>query len=198
MVIKIGILALQGGFDLHSKRVVDLGAEPRLIRQEGELNGIDALIIPGGESTTLLKLCTPAFRKKIRGLIKDGLPTLTTCAGTILLASKVTNPEQESLNLIPIEVERNAYGRQTDSFITKDLELTGELKNKEVEAVFIRAPKLSPQSNKVEILIRHRGDPVLVRSGNILAATFHPELSPSAKAVHELFLQSIVENVTAH
>jgi 5'-phosphate synthase pdxT subunit len=184
--VKIGVLALQGGFDLHAKRLKEIGHTAILVKKAEELNGIDGLIIPGGESTTLLKLCDKAFRDKISELVKGGLPLLTTCAGTILIANKVTNPPQESMKLLDIEVERNAYGRQVDSFITENIKTDKSLSDKNFEVVFIRAPKITETGKNVKVLISSENSPILVRDKNILAATFHPELSKST-LVHEYF-----------
>ena len=183
---KIGILALQGGFDLHAKRLIEIGADPVLVKKEEELEDIQGLIIPGGESTTLLKLCSKSFRDKISEKVKNGLPLFTTCAGTILIASKVKNPPQESLNLIDIEVERNAYGRQVDSFITEDINCDSSFSTDKFEVVFIRAPKITKTGKNVKVLVSCNNEPVLVQDKHILAATFHPELS-SGKTVHEYF-----------
>lgn len=188
--MKVGILALQGGFDLHAQRIKLLGAETTLIKHTKDLDEADALIIPGGESTTLLKLCEPEMKEALRQKISAGLPTLTTCAGTILIANSVLNPRQESLGLMDIEVERNAYGRQVDSFISEKLEMHGELEGQELEAVFIRAPRIKKAGKEIEILATYENEPVLVRKNNLIAATFHPELSPKAAVVHQLLLNA--------
>ncbi len=188
---KIGILALQGGFDLHYKCIVDLRAEPVLVKYESELEDIDALIIPGGESTTLLKLCNESFRNKISAKVKSGMPLLTTCAGTILIAANVTNPPQDSLNLIDIDVQRNAYGRQADSFITENVTTDKEFSAEKIEVVFIRAPKITRTGKNIKTLISIDKEPILVQHKNIMAATFHPELSSSAKIVHQYFINNI-------
>jgi len=199
--MKVGVLALQGGFELHVERLKKLGAAPLLIKKESELDAVDALIIPGGESSAMLKLCGESFRDKIAARLKTGMPALTTCAGTILLADKVENPAQDSLKIIDIDVKRNAYGRQVDSFIAADLAWTAEgrqLQNaqedKPVEAVFIRAPRITRVGPGVLVLLKHQNDPILVRQGQCLAATFHPELSQHATSVHGLFL-SLLANV---
>jgi len=184
--MKIGVLALQGGFDAHSKRLAEIGVESVLIRNESELDSVEGLIIPGGESTTLLKLCDKSFRDKIASKVKAGFPILTTCAGTILIANEVSNPPQESLKLIDIGVERNAYGRQVDSFITKEIESDSSLSKDPFEVVFIRAPKIISTGKDVKVLVKCGGEPVLVQSNNVLAATFHPELSSSG-IVHQYF-----------
>lgn len=190
--MKIGVLALQGGFDLHAKRLKEIGVEAILVKKEEELDLIEGLIIPGGESTTLLKLCEPEFRKKIASKVRDGLPLLTTCAGTIFTAKKVSNPPQESLNLIDIDVERNSYGRQTESFITKEITADENLGNSEFEVVFIRAPRITRTGKNVRTLISLKSEPVLVQEKNVMAATFHPELSENK--IHDYFLQYVRAN----
>jgi pyridoxal 5'-phosphate synthase pdxT subunit len=189
--MEVGVLALQGGFDLHARRLQDLGATPKLIKQSQELDQVSALIIPGGESTTLLKLLDQEMKDKLIALAKERLPILTTCAGTILAAKAVRNPEQESLAIIDIVVERNSYGRQIDSFTSTDLRSSAKLNVSEMEAVFIRAPRIVETAKDVEILARYNNEPVLVRQNSVIAATFHPELSPSAKVIHQLFLNDL-------
>lgn len=198
--MKVGVLALQGGFDLHEERLSELGADAVLIKQPSEISGIDGLIIPGGESTTLLKLADENLRKSIIDYSKSGAPMFVTCAGLIFVSKKVENPAQESLGIIDIDIRRNAYGRQVDSFIESQLGWTpaghkflkvinkaGE-QNSICEAVFIRAPKIVRFGNAVEVLMMHDNDPILVRQGNILGATFHPELSAQAMVIHQGFL----------
>ncbi len=196
----IGILALQGNFSLHAKRIEELGAQSVEVRDCSLLESIDGIIIPGGESTTLLKLLDTKFRTTLTEKISKGFPVFATCAGLILLANKVINPEQTSLNLLDIEVERNSYGRQIDSFITKDLSWTKEgeeIKNnlnnnhETLEAVFIRAPKIKSIGKKVISFLTYNDTPVLVKQNNILACSFHPELSKEAYSIHELFLASL-------
>lgn len=198
----IGVLALQGNFEQHCSRLDEIGAKWILVKTAEELDLIDALIIPGGESSVLLKLCPEEFRNKIIQKNKSGMSILATCAGLIFIANKVSEPEQESLNLLDIEVERNAYGRQVDSFITQDVTLTPNaieqvkklksFSNKNtIEGVFIRAPKITNLGKDVEILATYKNEPVLVKSKNIIAATFHPECSNNAKIIHELFLECL-------
>lgn len=181
---KIGILALQGGFDLHRKKVVSLGATPVLIKQREALGGLDGLIIPGGESSVLLHLTDTPFREEIRRRALDGLPVLGTCAGLIFIAESVENPEQESLKLLGITVRRNAYGRQVDSFIAQDLPWGPSGRERLPEAVFIRAPKIVSLSPEVTPLVKHHGDAILVQQGTITGATFHPELSQHSDIVY--------------
>ncbi|HEY4357605.1 MAG TPA: pyridoxal 5'-phosphate synthase glutaminase subunit PdxT [Acidobacteriaceae bacterium] len=183
----IGVLALQGAFEVHAKRLAELGATTRLIRKPEELDGLDGLVIPGGESTTFLKhLERAGFYDVLDNFVRTK-PTFGTCAGCILLASEVTNPAQRSFAVMDISVERNAYGRQNDSVI---LNSETELPGGPMEMVFIRAPRISRTGDNVETLARRNGDPVLVRQDHLLAATFHPELSDDAR-VHALFLEMV-------
>ena len=183
--MKIGVLAIQGDFDAHRRRLEELGAEVLLVRKPEELEEIEGLIIPGGESTTFLKfLSRGGFLEKLREFVRVK-PTFGTCAGAILLAKEVFNPAQEGLGAIDIAVRRNAYGRQLESFI-------GEVDSKlgRIETVFIRAPRIERVGPGVEVLAREGNDPVLVRQGRIMAATFHPELSSDPR-VHAEFLQLV-------
>jgi 5'-phosphate synthase pdxT subunit len=182
--ITVGILALQGDFDAHRRRVEELGARAVLVRKAEQLDEVDALIIPGGESTTFLKLLPQSFLEKLRAFVQRR-PTFGTCAGAILLAREVENPSQESLGALDIAITRNAYGRQVDSFIA---EIETTLPGGPLEAVFIRAPKFTRIGREVEVLARENGTPVLVRHGKIVAATFHPELSSDTR-VHAEFLK---------
>lgn len=187
--LTIGVLALQGDYASHSRALEEIGVRVRMVRKAQELTGIDGLIIPGGESTTFLKL-----------LAREGLfeplqsfaacrPTFGTCAGCILLAKHVSGPEQESLGVLDASVERNAYGRQIDSeILTNETSLPGG----PLEMVFIRAPRISEVGAEVEVLATRDGSPILVREKNLLAATFHPELSEDRR-VHRYFLQIIQE-----
>src|SRR5438477_3387216 len=170
-----GVLALQGDFDAHRKRLEILGATVVLVRKAEQLNGLDSLVIPGGESTTFLKLLEcGGFLDKLRDFA-SAKPTLGTCAGAILMATHVENPRQPSLAVLDIHVQRNGYGRQVDSTI--EMASTQKLNGPPLELVLIRAPKIVETGPGVEILATRRGDPVLVRQGKMLAATFHPELS---------------------
>ena len=191
--LTIGVLALQGAYDAHVKTLTVLGATPRLVRVPQELEGLDGLIMPGGESTTMLKfLDRNGFFDILAAFVKS-TPTFGTCAGAILLASGVEAPAQRSLAALDITVERNAYGRQIDSTIlTADTELPGG----PLEMVFIRAPRITHTGSGVETLATRDGFPTLVRSGHLLAATFHPELSHDHR-VHQLFLD-LVRQHPAH
>ncbi len=186
----IGVLALQGAYAKHAQALTVAGAEPRLIKRPGELEGLDGLIIPGGESTTFLwHLERDGFFEVLDTFVRR-TPTFGTCAGAILLAIGVENPPQASLKAMEITVERNAYGRQIDSaIITAPTSLPGG----DLEMVFIRAPRIAHRGPEVEVLASRDGAPVLVRQGHLLAATFHPELSNDGR-VHEFF----VEMVKAH
>ena len=195
--LTVGILALQGAYEAHAKTLQSLGVTTKLIRTPGELTAldgkptVDGLIIPGGESTTMLKFLE-------RNLFLDALttyvrhtPTFGTCAGAILLANNVEKPTQTSLAAIDITVERNAYGRQIDSAI---LTAPTKLEGAPLEMVFIRAPRITRTGPHVETLATRDGFPVLVREGHLLAATFHPELSSDTR-VHQLFLNLISQNL---
>jgi 5'-phosphate synthase pdxT subunit len=185
--LTVGVLALQGAYDAHGKTLAALGATPRLVRVPLELEGLDGLIMPGGESTTMLKfLERNGFFEILEGYVKS-TPTFGTCAGAILLANQVESPPQRSLGALDITVERNAYGRQIDSTsLTADTKVPGG----PLEMVFIRAPRIRSTGAGVEILATRDGFPTLVRSGHLLAATFHPELSHDSR-VHQLFLDLV-------
>jgi len=191
--LSIGVLALQGAYDAHVKTLTTLGAAPRLVRIPSDLDGLDGLIMPGGESTTMLKfLERNGFFEVLQTYVKS-TPTFGTCAGAILLATHVEHPAQRSLGALDINVERNAYGRQIDSAI-----LTAEtaLPGGPLEMVFIRAPRIRATGPGVETLATRDGFPTLVRSGHLLAATFHPELSHDPR-VHQLFLHLVREHKSA-
>lgn len=188
---RVGVLALQGDFGAHAQALQRHGVSPVEIRTPGQMEGLDGIVLPGGESTTMLKLLArDSFDRRLHGLIAGGLPTLATCAGVILLAREVLNPRQASLGLLDVTVERNAYGRQLDSAVVALEPSNGVLGPGRVEGVFIRAPRLVRVGPSVEVLARRGGDPVLVRQDRLLAATFHPELSPSDPVV-PLFVTSL-------
>ena len=184
----IGVLAIQGDFAAHIRAIGDIGAEALEVRAAAELDKIDALIVPGGESTTMMKFIDEEnFAQPIIDFARAGHSVFGTCAGAIVLARDVYNPPQASLGLIDIGVERNGYGRQADSFVAKaDTTLDGG----PLEAVFIRAPRITRTGSEVEILARCHDEPVLARQKNILAATFHPELTDDRRA-HQLLLGMI-------
>lgn len=182
--MKIGVLAIQGDYEAHKAVLERLGAEVLLVRKPEQLDVIDAIVIPGGESSTFLNfLADHGFLEKLRDFVTSK-PTFGTCAGAILLAKQVENPPQLSLGALDISIRRNAYGRQIDSSI---LETKTRLGEKPMEMVFIRAPRITSTGKDVEVLATREGDPVLVRQGKIMAATFHPELSNDNR-VHEEFL----------
>ena len=190
---KVGILALQGDFEAHGRALAALGAEPVFVRTAAGLDQVAGLVIPGGESTTMLKLLRA--EKLLDPLAEFGRtrPVFGTCAGAILLAAGVSNPEQESLGLLDIDVERNAYGRQIDSrvaHLTPEAEFAARTHPGEMEAVFIRAPVIRRVGPRARVLARYHGDPVLVEQGRHLVATFHPELTADSR-VHELFLSNV-------
>jgi 5'-phosphate synthase pdxT subunit len=185
----IGILAIQGDFDAHRKRLEDLGAKTVLVRKPEQLDSIDAIVMPGGESSTILKfLERDGFFDKLKEFVRLK-PSFGTCAGAILLAKNVENPTQQSLGVMDMTVQRNAYGRQIDSHIHE-----GKFAGQPLEMVFIRAPKISAVGAGVDVLVRDGDEPVLVRQGKTMAATFHPELSPDGR-VHEEFVRMVKEDL---
>jgi 5'-phosphate synthase pdxT subunit len=181
---KIGVLALQGDFDAHRIRLEELGATVVLVKKPEQLDEIDGLVIPGGESGTFLKLLGEAGFEKLKQFVL-AKPTFGTCAGAILLAKEVENPAQAGLGALDIDIRRNAYGRQIDSSIRE-----GQLGNSPLEMVFIRAPKISRVGRGVDILATEGDDTVAVRQGRVMAATFHPELSNDPR-VHQAFLDLV-------
>jgi 5'-phosphate synthase pdxT subunit len=187
---KVGVLALQGAFAEHAAVLEALGADAVQVRTPAELGGLDALVMPGGESTTMsLLLQKSGLDVAIAGALDDGLPVFGTCAGLILLAAEVTDgrPDQMSFAVLDVTVQRNGYGRQRDSF-ESELRVSG-MKDP-FGAVFIRAPRILRVGADVDVLASFDGDPVLVRRGPVLAAAFHPELSGDLR-LHHLFLGGI-------
>jgi len=187
--MKIGVLALQGDFDAHRRRLEELGAEVVLVKKPEQLDEIDGLVIPGGESSTFLKLLGEAGFEKLKQFVR-AKPTFGTCAGAILLAREVENPQQQGLGAIDIAVRRNAYGRQLESSIRQGRFLDAGSAASPIEMIFIRAPKISRVGPGVEVLATEGSDPVAVRQGRVMAATFHPELSDDDR-VHRAFLQLV-------
>jgi pyridoxal 5'-phosphate synthase pdxT subunit len=194
----IGVLALQGDFDAHRRRLEELGAEVVLVKKPEQLDQIDGLVIPGGESGTFLKLLGEAGFEKLKQFVQ-AKPTFGTCAGAILLANEVENPQQTGLGALNIRIRRNAYGRQIDSSIREGTFHTcamsgdpheGALRATRLEMVFIRAPKIVQVGEGVEVLATEGADPVAVRQGRSMAATFHPELSADTR-VHQAFLDLV-------
>lgn len=203
-MINIGVLAIQGDFAAHIASLSRYGVATSEVRTAEQLARVDGLVLPGGETTTLIKLLQ-AFKlwEPLRRLPQEGIPILGTCAGLLLLSREVRNPEQPSLDLLPVAVERNAYGRQIDSFVAPgfvtvpaDLAalmpsgLNGDAHQLSTEFVFIRAPKIVDQFEGLEVLARHEGTPVLVRSGNVLGGSFHPELINDG-VVPQLFIAMV-------
>jgi pyridoxal 5'-phosphate synthase pdxT subunit len=185
----IGVLALQGDFDAHRRRLEELGAKVVLVKKPEQLDAIDGLVIPGGESGTFLKLLGEDGFEKLKQFVRLK-PTFGTCAGAILLATEVENPKQSGLGAIDIAIRRNAYGRQLDSSIREGKFLSAlndKLAESPLEMVFIRAPKIERVGPAVEVIATEGADPVAVRQGRAMAATFHPELSNDTR-VHQAFL----------
>jgi pyridoxal 5'-phosphate synthase pdxT subunit len=188
--MRIGVLALQGDFDAHRRRLEELGAEVVLIKKPEQLDDIDGLVIPGGESGTFLKLLGEEGFEKLKQFVRLK-PTFGTCAGAILLAAEVENPKQAGLGAIDISIRRNAYGRQVDSSIREGRFLEEKLESSPLEMVFIRAPKISHVGPGVEVIATEGSDPVAVRQGSAMAATFHPELSDDTR-IHRAFLDLVL------
>lgn len=184
--LKIGVLALQGDFDAHRTRLEELGAQVVLVRKPEELDSIEALVIPGGESTTILKLLGEQGFGKLSEVVHTK-PVFGTCAGAILLARDITNPTQKGLDALDATICRNAYGRQIDSSIREGKFCAD---NSPLEMVFIRAPRFERLGPEVEVLARMDGTPVLVKQGKVMAATFHPELTGDTR-VHGMFLDLV-------
>jgi 5'-phosphate synthase pdxT subunit len=182
---RIGVLALQGDFEAHRDALQRAGAESREVRTTSDLDSVDGLIIPGGESTTMLKLIEEESLCSALKNFGATKPIFGTCAGAILLASEVINPVQRSLGLMDLTIERNGYGRQIDSRIA-GIDMDGE----NAEAVFIRAPVIRRIGPTTKVLASYQGAPVLVEQGKHLAATFHPELSGNA-AIHRRFVEKV-------
>jgi len=198
--MKIGVLALQGDFDAHRKRLEELGTEVVLVKKPEQLDSIDGLVIPGGESSTFLKLLGEAGFEKLKQFVHSK-PVFGTCAGAILLASEVENPKQAGLGAIDIAIRRNAYGRQLESsiregkFLAKEQGSDGKQNGAshgwaKIEMVFIRAPKIERIGPGVEVIATEGDDPVAVRQGRVMAATFHPELSDDSR-IHQVFLDLV-------
>jgi 5'-phosphate synthase pdxT subunit len=192
-IMKIGVLALQGDFDAHRLRLEELGAEVVLVKNPQQLDEIDGLVIPGGESSTFLKLLGESGFQKLKDFVRTK-PSFGTCAGAILLAKEVENPAQSGLGAIDISIRRNAYGRQIDSSIREGL-----FRGSPIEMVFIRAPKITRLGPGVEILATEGKDkdPVVVQKGITMAATFHPELTSDPR-IHQAFLDLAEDSSIEH
>jgi 5'-phosphate synthase pdxT subunit len=184
---RIGVLAIQGDYAAHAEALAEAGAVPVEVRKREELEGLDGLIIPGGESSTILKFLERGLFDDLKSFCQSK-PVFGTCAGAILLAREVRNPSQPSLGVLDAVIERNAYGRQIDSSILfSDTKLPGE----KLEMVFIRAPRIVETGPQVEVLAQREGKPTLVRQGHLMAATFHPELTPDDRRVHKAFVDLV-------
>jgi 5'-phosphate synthase pdxT subunit len=191
--VKVGVLSLQGDFAAHGAMLERLGAEPVYVREAAQLDEVAGLVIPGGESTTMLKLMR--YEGLFEPLVDFGRqrPVFGTCAGAILMARHVSSPEQESFGLVDLEVERNAYGRQIDSRVVEiepEAVFVHRTAPGPLEAVFIRAPIIRKVGTGIQVLARYNGDPVLVEQDRHLVATFHPELTADSR-VHKLFLEKL-------
>ena len=189
---EIGVLALQGDYEAHLEKLRQIGASAREVRAACDFDAVDALVIPGGESTTMLRILHRENLWDALSRFGAEKPVFGTCAGAILMASEVTQPEQESFAFMDMAVVRNAYGRQLDSRIVglEPEPAAKPLLGDTVEAVFIRAPVIARTGAGVDVLLRYNGDTVLARQGKHLAATFHPELTGDTR-VHEYFVRSI-------
>ncbi len=184
----VGVLALQGDFREHGRALARLGADVQEVRLPEDLSGIRAIVLPGGESTTIGKLAVRfGVLEPLRSMIGNGLPTYGTCAGLIFAASAVTEGSQPLLGVLDVVVERNAFGRQNESFET-DLDITGL--SDPFHAVFIRAPWVAEVGSGVEVLATVRGHPVMVRQGRILGTSFHPELTGDDR-IHQMLIDLI-------
>ncbi|HZX53299.1 MAG TPA: pyridoxal 5'-phosphate synthase glutaminase subunit PdxT [Ilumatobacteraceae bacterium] len=186
----VGVLSLQGAFAAHQRALEAVGASTRQVRKPADLDGIDALVMPGGESTTMSRLLvTSGLFDDVKGLISDGLPVFGTCAGLILLATEVLDgrADQLSFGALDVTVQRNGYGRQIDSF-EADLDVADF--DQPFHAVFIRAPKVVAVGANVEVLAEYDGVPVVARQGHVMVASFHPELTADAR-LHARFLQEV-------
>jgi 5'-phosphate synthase pdxT subunit len=190
--VRVGVLALQGDWAAHRAALARFGLAVSEVRTAAELLGVDGLVLPGGESTTMLTLMAGnGLAGRLREVAASGCPVLATCAGVILLAREVRGPSQPSLGLLDVTVERNAYGRQIDSTVTSlAVELPEELGAATIEGVFIRAPRVVATGPGVRVIARRGSDPVLLRQGNLVAATFHPELSEGSPVI-DLFTRLV-------
>jgi 5'-phosphate synthase pdxT subunit len=189
---RIGVLAIQGNYASHAQALAEAGAHSFEVRKPQQLDGMDGLVLPGGESTTMLRFLEKENFFAALQAFGRAHPVFGTCAGAILLAREVLNPPQRSLGLLDAVVERNAYGRQIDSTIlTTETALAGG----PLEMVFIRAPRIAEVGAEVEVLARREGSPVLVRQGDTMAATFHPELSADRR-VHQLFVHQVSASIS--
>ena len=193
--VLVGVLALQGAFDAHARRLAELGVESRLVKDIPDLDGLDGIILPGGESTTMSNLLVASgLGVVLASRLHDGLPVFGTCAGMIMMARTINDgrPDQISLDAMDIKVRRNGYGRQNDSF-EQDISITSL--DSPFHALFIRAPIIESIGSDVEVLASVGEHPVLVRQAQALASSFHPELVSDLR-VHEIFLSMIHDSLT--
>jgi 5'-phosphate synthase pdxT subunit len=193
--VLVGVLALQGAFDAHARRLAELGVESRLVKDIPDLDGLDGIILPGGESTTMSNLLVASgLGVVLASRLHDGLPVFGTCAGMIMMARTINDgrPDQISLDAMDIKVRRNGYGRQNDSF-EQDISITSL--DSPFHALFIRAPIIEAIGSDVEVLASVGEHPVLVRQAQALASSFHPELVSDLR-VHEIFLSMIHDSLT--
>lgn len=187
--MRVGVLALQGAFDAHLGMLQRIGVDSCSVRCPDDLVGVDAVVVPGGESTTMSMLASSSgLLEPLRRFAANGVPIFGTCAGMIMLASDIEDgrDDQIALGAIDITVQRNGYGRQLQSFET-DIDVPD---GRSFHAIFIRAPRVTRVGEGVEVLALHRGDPVLLRQGSVLVASFHPELTDDP-AIHEMFINSV-------
>ena len=193
--VLVGVLALQGAFDAHARRLAELGVESRLVKDISDLHGLDGIILPGGESTTMSNLLVASgLGVVLTSRLHDGLPVFGTCAGMIMMAHTIHDgrPDQISFDAMDIKVRRNGYGRQNDSF-EQDISITSL--DTPFHALFIRAPVIESMGSNVEVLASVGEHPVLVRQAHALASSFHPELVSDLR-VHEIFLSMIHDSLT--
>ena len=184
-MVVVGVLALQGDYEAHARAVEALGHRVQLVKSAEPLDDVDALLLPGGESSTMLRFLEgEALLEPLAKACRSGRPVLGTCAGAILLAHGVNPPTRPTLSALDIDVLRNGYGRQRESFITRIDDSSREFAD--MEAVFIRAPIIERTGADVEILVRHDERPVLVRQGSVWAATFHPEMTSDTRLLQRV------------
>jgi pyridoxal 5'-phosphate synthase pdxT subunit len=189
--LKIGILALQGAVEPHKEKLEELGVSPVLVRYPSDLSELSGIILPGGESTAMIRLLKKNELWDPLKIFVARKPAWGVCAGTILLAKEVTSPAQESLEAMDIEVQRNAYGRQSESFISPLESLEPWPQQISVEGVFIRAPKITKRGKSTKTLLLHKEEPVMVEEGRLLVSTFHPELTNNL-SIHRYFVEKCI------
>jgi 5'-phosphate synthase pdxT subunit len=189
--LQVGVLGIQGDIQEHLRIVENLGHRTIWIKNPEQLDSIQALIMPGGESTTMIRLMKVfSLWDRVKNKVHSGMPVFATCAGMVILSESIENyPHQETMGLLPVRIERNGYGRQVDSFET-EIEIPYIENDRQLLAVFIRAPRIIGTHGSVDILATYKNDPVLVEYKNILAASFHPELTDDTR-IHEYFLRKI-------